>query len=619
MQINENYSFCGQSVDLCLTIDESKVDSCCLYVNKYANFNAVFDVKMIINEEIIVKKGVVISDKYLYLSHEENILIPINELLLNLAKQVEEEDFFWDSIAKFLPEDNEDEDEYDEVVQVKLYVELVEFKLINDGIETFFDQYNTVEYIKDIEELSDMLQIISKARKKYIELNNSTGMNIISQVNLNKLNEIIADMYIDMEDLIEVTSKVKEFNASQDEEYIIISRVGKIAVLSKYDLTLDDELDCFGDFRSFWNFAGVEGETGYICELNLECEDGIHINKTIELLSDYPSVNHVKKYLIDTKIKSGLIVVKKKLPQLVKFNGIPNGMAKPYYQTIVTADSSYIDELKVISPFANIDCDIKCKFIVNEKVEKEFSEKYIFEANYDDDFSCIENFSTLLDYMSSDVYDNVSSQHNLILERGTIDEFCEFAENPNVILEIEVININVSRSAKDSHLWYWLNNLSPMDGKSWIESILRDIEMIEDNYNEEVPSIEKHLYLSKNEYELLKKSKERCIKLIDNDVFLKDESLVDILTANPNYIMNIEFKFNGNRISNEYKVGDLEIEKFIDKIHISSKAGNQICCDTWDGMHAYFDTSKDFEITRYGYGGYVLKSGDMKIQIYNPY
>lgn len=58
MQINENYIFCGHPVDLCLTIDESKINNYCPYVNKYANLNAVFDVKMkiMMNVKIMMKR-----------------------------------------------------------------------------------------------------------------------------------------------------------------------------------------------------------------------------------------------------------------------------------------------------------------------------------------------------------------------------------------------------------------------------------------------------------------------------------------------------------------------------------------------------------------------------------
>lgn len=171
-------------------------------------------------------------------------------------------------------------------------------------------------------------------------------------------------MYLDMENLIEVTSKVEKFNASQDEKYMIIDRVGKTAVLAKYNLTSNCELE------NDWELISVDGEVGYICELDLECEDDVHVHKTVELFSNYPNVNYVQKYLVDTKIDSGLIVVKEKLPQLAKFKGMPHLIIKPYYQTIVTVDSSYINKLKVISPFANIDCDIKYKFIIDNKVQK---------------------------------------------------------------------------------------------------------------------------------------------------------------------------------------------------------------------------------------------------------
>ena len=612
MKIKHDYSFFDGDIDLCLITDELN-EYGYTYINKYSEFNAVFNAKIVISDKSKILENLTINSKDIEIESEEIYLIPMEDVIDALAVNIDLHNSCQDFFNECIPY-NEDEDTGPR--GIKIEAELIAFELIENGIKEFLDcaRYNTNKE-ESIEYLKSKLETLNITKEKYIDLIPKCINPIITKYELNELDEIIREVEHNISILEEILFNIKSINEAEGTNYIIKERFEKIAIISEYSINDDGSFRYYGDIDIL--------ENGYYnCSLKLKNKFGVNINKDIKIDSNKLNMHDIHEDLINNQIESGLIIVKEREPQLIKISNIYE-YSEPFYKTEVVIDGSCLDRLSIISPFVDVSCNITCEVILDGEKKSEYKGVYEYEDNWLDDYDEIKEFDNFLDSLITHALDNLDYEHSTFGLLKWDDDvrlrYEKFIENPNLIFKINVSDINIDRCHYTSILGEWYRKVNKSLSKDDVKKIPRYIETIEDNYEELLEDDGEYwIYINKKEFEVLDKIKFTYENMLDDNQNDLLKRILSVAKSNPDYTVSINMKSGNNTILCDYKAGDLNFSIVNRKLHISHDTNRRINIDTWEGMSIYLEINKDIELEEYGCY-YTIISGDTVVKIYYPY
>ena len=291
------------------------------------------------------------------------------------------------------------------------------------------------------------------------------------------------------------------------------------------------------------------------------------------------------------------------------------------YKSIFTIDSKYMDKIEIISPFETVYCNIKADIMVDNKKIKELNTKLKFNQEesydfYDANFSYIVDFDSYLEWICEYIDDllfTYSSEYYKDLK--------EFMKGSKISYKIDIIDIEIDRKIENNILYKWENFIKSAYNENEIEDIIYDMEIIKENYNKKFLDTNRHMYINKEEYDILNKielatkhRKEILLKIKEYRKVIKEIKSAPINFKN---IIMIKSQYEENVFKYNYKLSDVDISLSSQDLSIKNKYTNFIYQEENSGIYfkIKFDEDKMKICKSYDEGTKIIMIKDDNIEI----
>lgn len=228
-------------------------------------------------------------------------------------------------------------------------------------------------------------------------------------------------------------------------------------------------------------------------------------------------------------------------------------------------DSSNLDRIRILSPLANIICNIDCELISEGKVLRDLKGCYRLKEAYANSYSDIKTFEDILNFLGESVVNDIMDNESSRVEWKTFKICSHHSDNldnivtaSNVGLKIAVKSIYIERGILLNECLDKIQIAKKTDSYI-IKDALEILKAIEYNYKNKVTENNRDIYMNKEEYNFLKQiviSAEKKLERIENiDLYKK---MFNILKTKNDYKIDSRICNGNSYIYYSCKIGDFQ-------------------------------------------------------------